>query len=209
MFAIEILKAFCLGICAAVPLGPVAFFVLQKTLCKGRGVGLVTGLGSMLVDTAYAGFSIYAISLITDMIDRYQDKILLIGGVVVAAVGCRMFISKHDFNLMDLEDTKSRTAAGYAIQCAACALANPGAIAMILAIVAILGIHAESLVLPVWAVLPFVAAGEFSYWAFFTWAIDRMRNVLSSWLLNHVNRFAGFVVIVLGAVLVVKGITML
>lgn len=209
MIAIEILKAFCLGVCAAVPLGPVAIFVLQKTLCKGRGVGLVTGLGSTVVDTAYAGFSIFAIGLITEMIDKYQDKILLIGGVIVVLVGWRMASTKHDFNLMDLDDTKSRTAAGYALQCAACALANPGAIAMILAIVAVLDIHAESLTLSVWAVLPFVALGEFSYWAFFTWASSKLRHVLSSWLLNAINKIAGLLVIVLGALLTVKGITML
>lgn len=207
MLAVDVVKAFCLGVCAAIPIGPVAFFVLQKTLCKGRKVGLVTGIGSTVVDTAYAGFSIFAIGLIMDMITRYQSRILMIGGVIVIAVGLRMFMSRHDFSLVTASETRSRTAAGYALQCAACALANPGAVAMILAIVAVLGIHAENLSMPVWAVLPFVAAGEFSYWALFTFLADKLRHAMSPRFLNIINRTAAVAVVILGIVLLVKGIT--
>lgn len=209
MFILEILKAFCLGVCAAVPIGPVCVFVLQKTLCKGRKTGLVTGLGSTVIDTVYAWFGIFAIGLIMDMIDRYQDIILMIGGVVVVVVGWRMFITKHDFNLGCNTETRSRTAAGYALQCAACALANPGAIAMILALVAILGIHVENLTLPFWAVLPFVAAGEFSYWMLFTWAAGKLGNKLSSSILTKISRISGLVIIVLGAVLAIRGVILI
>lgn len=207
MVLLEIIKAFCLGICAAVPPGPVAILVLQKTLTRGRGAGVVTGMGSMTVDTVYAGLSFFAIGMILDVISRYENIILLVGGVIVALVGWSMAVKRP---VVDFEgNSRSKTSVGYAIQCAGCALANPGALAMILTIVALVGLNTETVTLPIWALLPFVAAGEFSYWLLYTWLADKLRRAVTSNSLMWINRIAGVAVIVLGVVLAIRGIIML
>ena len=47
----DVLKGFLTGICASVPLGPIAIFVIQKSLSDGHRSGFLTGLGATTVDT--------------------------------------------------------------------------------------------------------------------------------------------------------------
>ena len=56
---IEVFRAFLVGICAAVPAGPVLLLVLQKTLSRGREAGILTGLGSAFADTLFATVGLF------------------------------------------------------------------------------------------------------------------------------------------------------
>lgn len=51
---LDILKGFIIGICASVPLGPIAILVIQKSLSDGHKAGFFAGLGACLVDTIFA-----------------------------------------------------------------------------------------------------------------------------------------------------------
>ena len=57
---LDIIKGFIVGLCASVPMGPVAILVVQKTLNKGRSAGFVAGLGATVVDTIYAIIALFA-----------------------------------------------------------------------------------------------------------------------------------------------------
>ena len=46
---LDILKGFVIGATAAMPVGPIAILVIQKTMGKGRKAGFVTGLGAAAV----------------------------------------------------------------------------------------------------------------------------------------------------------------
>ena len=48
---LNIIKGFIIGICASVPIGPIAIFVIQQSLSKGHKAGFVTGMGATIVDT--------------------------------------------------------------------------------------------------------------------------------------------------------------
>ena len=45
---LDILKGFIVGICASVPLGPIAILVIQKSLSEGHKSGFLAGLGACL-----------------------------------------------------------------------------------------------------------------------------------------------------------------
>ena len=85
-----ILKAFIIGICASMPLGPVAILVLQKSLGYGRKVGFVTGLGATTVDTTYSILAIFALAVAKGFIETYEYPLFLIGGIIIAAMGFSM-----------------------------------------------------------------------------------------------------------------------
>lgn len=200
------LKAFIIGVLAAIPPGPVALLVMQKTFTRGRWAGVVTGMGSMVIDSLYAFVAMMAVGVVLDTIHLYEAPILLVGGAVVAAVGFNMFMKKP---AEDYEgNSNKKTAVGYAFQCAGCALANPGAIAMILALVAFAGFSADTVDFPMWLLVPFVALGELTYWFFYTMAVKKLRRAVTSHSLTWINRIAGAVVIVLGIVLLIRGAIM-
>ena len=204
----ELLKAILIGICVAIPIGPVLVLVLEKTLSRGRWTGVVTGVGSALVDTMYATAGLFALSLVSGLIDRYQPWIMLAGGLLVVAVGCFMSLSKAETG-KSVSKLKTRyTAVGYAFQAMGCALSNPGAIAVMFAALAFAGLDAVTVSAPVWGVLLCVFAGEMLYWTVLTGLVGRFVHVTREGV-HKVSRVAGIVVAALGLVLIVRGIILL
>lgn len=204
---IEVLKAILVGILASAPIGPVAILVMQKTFCHGRNTGFVAGIGSAVVDTLYALVSLFALALIENFFTRNEALIMIIGGAVVVLVA--FFMSRGNSFRGVKADASKRTMAGYAVQAAGCALANPGALAFMLALVAIVGLNVKDTVLPVWAVVLFVFIGALIWWMSFAYAVDKLRANISAKSLVKVNTIAAILVLVFGLALVVRGIILL
>ena len=49
-----ILKGIIIGICVSAPVGPIGILCIQRTLTKGKKVGIITGLGATFSDLFYA-----------------------------------------------------------------------------------------------------------------------------------------------------------
>ena len=204
---VELLKAFLIGIIASAPPGPVSLLVVQKTFCHGRGAGFAAGVGSAVVDTFYAVVGLFAFMLIGDFFSRNEAWIMLIGGLLVAAVGFSMFRRKPIQSLKVADTTKAK-AVKYALQAAGCALANPGALAYMFALIALMSLDVSETVAPVWLIVLLVFAGALLWWFSLAYVANKMRNSFEIKTLNRVNKIAGAVVIVFGLVLVVRGIAM-
>lgn len=201
MLIVELLKAFAIGVCASAPIGPTAILVLQKTLNGGRKVGFSTALGATVIDTTYSAIAVFAVSAVSDFIFAHQSVFLIIGGLIVGAVGVNMALKK-----LNMENCAG-VSAGNTLQAMLCAISNPGAIAVMLALVALFKIDVD--VTPVWAVVPSVALGSVTYWMFFTTLLSRARRAVRTETLQKINRVAGIIVILLGIVLIVRGIVTL
>ena len=89
----EIIKAFLVGVCASVPVGPIAIFVVQKSLSQGHKAGFIAGLGASVVDTIFAIIAIFALAFAQEFINQHQNIILLAGGVVLILLGISMAFS--------------------------------------------------------------------------------------------------------------------
>lgn len=199
----ELLKAMVVGICVALPVGPVLILVLQKTMRRGRWAGTVAGVGSALVDTLYAAIGLFALTLLDDFIAKETPYILLFGGILVSLLGVMIFLKDTSDGLDDAES--HFTMVGYAVQTAGCALSNPAAIAVMMAILSVLDLDAQSLTAPVWAVLLFCFLGEMLYWFCLSGAVARFLKV-SMRTLRIFSRICGAAIAVFGVVLIVKGI---
>ena len=203
----DLLKAFAVGFCVAVPAGPVLLFVLQKTLGHGRGAGLVCGLGSASVDTTLAALGLYALSLASAFISEHTDLISLVGGVLIMILGVMM--SRRDVPRSErtLEEREGGNV-GFAVQTAGLAASNPGAFAAMLAALTVTGLQAGSLSAPVWAVLLFIFCGEVSYWSALTFIVSRFISV-SPRGLRKFSLVSGLVIAAVGLVFSVKGLIMI
>lgn len=201
--AIELVKAMVVGICAAVPVGPVLMIVLQKTLRRGRWAGTVAGIGSALVDTLYAAIGLYALSLLQDFITRETPYIMLFGGMLVCLLGAMLFFKDTSDGL---EAGESHfTMAGYAVQTAGCALSNPAAVAVMMAILSVFGLDAQSISAPLWAILVCVFLGEMLYWFCLSEAVGKFMRVRPS-TLRIFSKICGVGIAAFGIVLIVKGV---
>ena len=90
---LNIVKAFCVGICASVPLGPIAIMVIQKSLGKGVKSGFMTGAGAGLADTVYAVIALFFLAIAQDLMEKYSAEILIAGGIVIAIIGVLLAVS--------------------------------------------------------------------------------------------------------------------
>lgn len=204
----ELLKAILIGICVAMPIGPVLVLVLERTLSRGRWTGVVTGIGSATVDTSYAAAGIFALSLVSSFIDKYESWLMLGGGVLVIVIGCVMAFSNSDSAKLSGEEKTGLSAAGSALQAMGCALSNPGAIAVMFAALALAGLESSKIQAPVWSILLCVFCGEMLYWTVLTGVVSHFVHVTGE-TLRKLSRIAGFVVMGLGVILLIRGLIMI
>ncbi|MBQ3977986.1 MAG: LysE family transporter [Bacteroidales bacterium] len=201
----DLLKAFAIGICASVPIGPIAILVLQKSLSYGHKAGFATGLGATTVDTTYAIVSIFALAVAQNFLNTYETFIFLIGGIIVAALGWSMAFKDPFRKMKPGEEERGASIKDY-LQAVATALSNPGAIFVMFALFAFFGVDAEDKGFRVFPIILAVAAGSMAYWFAFSRMFGTWRRAFDFKSLIWLNRIAGVVLMIIGIALVGEGL---
>lgn len=202
---LEILKAFIIGICASAPLGPIAILVMQKSLSYGHRAGFATGLGATTIDTTYATISIFALAIAQNFLDKYENLIYLIGGIVVAAVGFSMAF-KDPFRKMKSGDGERGASVKDYLQAVGTALSNPGAVFVMFALFAFFQVNVDAKNFSVVPVILAVAGGSMTYWFFFSWLFSSWRKAINMRTMMWVNRIAGMIIMIIGIALLGGGL---
>ena len=182
----DILKAFLIGICASIPLGPIAIFVIHKSLSKGHLAGFLTGLGATLVDTVFSIIAIFAFAIAENFLAKNEIVILIVGGIIVVGLGAVMTF-KDPFRNLQKESAHTYTLKDF-VQSVAMGLSNPGAILVIFTLFAI-----------------FNAAGSVVYWFFYSMLFASLRRSFKMITLIWINRISGIIVILIGLSLFADG----
>ncbi len=202
---IDILKGFFVGVCASLPLGPIAIMVIQKSLSVGHRAGFITGLGACLVDTFYAAIAIFAWAYAQRFINTYQEWIFLIAGIALILIGLNMTFSNPFKRVRS--SSKSGISIKDFIQAVIMGITNPGAIVVIFTLFAFFGIRAGSS--GHWAIAPIilsVAAGAAVYWFSISWLLSRFRKKINLRSILWINRVTGAIVVIIGIALLFEGI---
>ncbi len=202
---VDIIKGFCVGVCAAAPVGPIAILVIQKSLSKGRKAGFVSGLGASVVDTLYAFIAIFALAFAQQLIDRHQNLILLVGGIVLAIVGLNMALS-NPFRKMKADGEYSVSPKDFG-QAVAMGFSNPMAVFVMFTLFAFFGLADDS---PHnWRVAPIilsVSAGSVTYWFCVSWLLSRFRKKFKMNTILIISRVTGAIVVIIGIALLGQGL---
>ena len=203
---LDIFKGFIIGATAAMPVGPIAILVIQKTMGKGRQAGFVTGLGASVVDTMYAIIALFALAFAQSMIEKHENIILLAGGFILTLIGISMALS-NPFRKRPKGDGKSNVSSKDFLQALAMGISNPMAIFVMFALFAFFGIAQDT---PRdWNVAPIilsVSAGSVTYWFCMSWLLSRFRDRFSLRTLLWISRIMGAIVIIIGLVLMGQGL---
>lgn len=206
---LDLLKAIVVGVAASAPVGPIAIMVIQRTLCKGFKPGFVTSLGATVVDTIYAAVAIFALAFVQDFIEGNSIPIFIGGGIIVVVLGFSMALSNPFRKVKDEEKGPGDSDISPKDFLSACALglSNPGAIAVMFALMAFFGIAENK---PGdWSFFPVIlgiAGGSIGYWLVVTWALNKFRRQFNMRTLIWINRITGAIVVVLGVATLAEGI---
>ena len=202
---LDILKGLLIGICASVPLGPIAILVLQKSLSEGHRAGFMAGLGACLVDTLYAVIAIFALAFAESFIEDHRILIMVGGGIIVVLLGCSMAFKDPFRKMKEEHQTPSYSLKDF-FQAVIMGISNPGAIFVIFALFAFFGIQLEPHDFRVAPILLSLSGGSALYWFLFSWAFSRFRKNFKLSTLLWLNRAAGVIVIIIGIALVAEGV---
>lgn len=206
---VDLLKAIAVGVAASAPVGPIAIFVIQRTLCKGFKPGFIVSLGATVVDTVYAVVAMFALTFVQDFIRGNSIPIFICGGLIVIALGLSMTLANPFRKMKDASKLPEGKDVSTADFLAACAMgfSNPGAIAVMLALMAFFGIGEER---PTdWSFFPTIlgiAGGSALYWFAVTELLSKFRSQFNMRTILWINRTAGAIVIILGLATLAEGI---
>ncbi len=202
---VDMLKGFLVGVCASAPVGPIAILVIQKSLSKGHKSGFVSGLGACVVDTMYAFIAIFALAFAQKLLEEHHNLILLVGGVVLIAIGLYMAFS-NPFRKMKADGTSSVSPKDFG-QAVAMGLSNPMAIFVMFTLFAFFGLADDA---PHnWSVAPIllsVSLGSVTYWFSVSWLLSRFRKNFKMNTILWISRVTGAIVVIIGIALLGQGV---
>ncbi len=201
----DILKGFLVGVCASVPVGPIAILVIQKSLSKGHKAGFIAGLGACVVDTIFAFIAIFALAFAQKFLDAHHNLILLVGGIVLIVMGIHMTTS-DPFRKMKSESSSSDFAKDFG-QSFAMGLSNPMAIFVIFALFAFFGLANDAP--QTWSIAPMLLAvslGSAAYWFLISWGLSHFRKKFKMNTILWISRLTGAIVVIIGIALLGQGL---
>jgi len=88
-----LIKGVIVGLVVSLPLGPMGVLCVQRTLNKGKSSGFSSGMGIATADTIFALIAGLGISFIIHFLSEQQLIIKMIGGLVIAFIGLKIFIA--------------------------------------------------------------------------------------------------------------------
>ena len=194
------------GALISAPMGPIGMLIIQRTLSKGRWMGMSTGVGAALSDLIYCLLAGFGLSFVTDFIEEQQVWLQLSGAVVLSIFAIYLFRKnptralRKNMEAVNASSYWADFATGFLLT-----FSNP------LILFFIIGLFARfCLILPDFTPMHYslvfvsIFVGALGWWYFVTWLVNKLRrrfNVRSLWLVNRIVAVILFVMAVAGVVL--------
>ncbi|MEI7857464.1 MAG: LysE family transporter [Methanomicrobiales archaeon] len=187
------IQGMIIGLTLAVPVGPIALLCVQRAVTDGRIHGILSGIGVATADSFYAGVTFFGLTAISGLILAHQFSLRLAAGVVLMAVGIRIFLSVpaplsekggHETYLKDY------------LSMVAIAIANPLTLIFFVAILPGFGVvfHEDS-VLSAAEFVGGVFLGSTLWWIILCGSIGSVRSRIRLEHLKLINRISGILIV--------------
>ena len=196
MSPVYILWGVLIGIIVAAPMGPVNILCIRRTLTHGPMNGFVIGMGAALADTIFGAIAAFGLAGVTHLLNSYSLWVELIGGLVLLAVGFRIWNS-HPHLTETNDDTRDRIKAS--VGAFLLTITNPMTILGFVAIFAGLGLgNMAKAPLNGVMLVAGVLLGSALWWFVLTEGVAHMKKKLTDDHLLWINRGCGVVVLGFG-----------
>ncbi|MGM0561841.1 MAG: LysE family translocator [Pseudomonadota bacterium] len=196
------IQALVIGFVMAIPLGPIGLLCIERTLSRGIGAGLSTGLGVAVADAIFAALVAYGARWVADEMLPYRDLLRFGGGAVVILLGVRTCLQTPKARLpRNVSLSGSTFLTSFMLT-----LANPLVLVGFIAIFAALDLaeviqdthHALQ-------VIGGIFLGSMVWWFCLTGLMAAIRHHLDQRTLVWLNRGAGAALILLGLLVMIFG----
>ena len=199
-----ILRGFILGFAIAAPVGPIGLLCIQRTLNGGQWVGLASGLGAATADACYGAVAAFGLTLVSGFLIEQQFWLALVGGLFLCYLGVRTLLSAPAERAAAGEARRETHSIGAAYASTfLLTITNPMTILAFVAIFAGAGLAASGgdAGAAAWMVTG-VFLGSAAWWLLLSGGVSLLRARISSGVLLWVNRAAGAILVLFGALAV-------
>jgi threonine/homoserine/homoserine lactone efflux protein len=185
-----------IGLTLAVPVGPLSLLCIRRAVDSGRLHGIVSGIGVATADSLYAAVAVLGLTVVSGFIISQQLFFRVIAGLVLIAVGTRVFFTAPAEPGVD--GGHESLAKDY-LSLLAIALANPITIIFFLVVLPGFGIvlGGMSLVTSAEFVLG-IFSGSVLWWVVLCGAVGSVRSRLNTRNLQVINRVSGVLIVLFG-----------
>lgn len=193
----NLFKGILIGLMFGVPIGAVGAMAVQRTLERGFGAGLLTGLGSSAADCLYACVEVFGLTFISDFLLKYQTIITIIGGAFVLIMGISQFVKKPAGSAPQ----KSAEGAKMFLSSFAVGITNPAAILTFLFAFTYFGIAEISGALNGFLLVAGVFIGTYIWWSALSGAVCIIKRKTGNRVIHRMNKIFGGILILFSAVI--------
>lgn len=197
-----------IGVLVAAPVGPVNVLCIQRAVERGFWGGLAAGIGSVLGDGLIALCAGLGVGAVSGAIEKHRAIIQAIGGLALIAFGWKLYVTTPRVRMESDADTANASLKDYVWdipQTFFLTITNPGAVLGLFAIFGGVSTFVEvHSTIDVLLMVAAIMAGSMMWWIGLSNFISRYRHLIDAEKLRLVNRIAGAVLGVFGAVLLAE-----
>ena len=200
-----LMKGILIGFVASIPLGPVGVICVQRTLCKTRHSGFVSGLGAATADTLFATVAAFFLSMVLAFVQKHIDILKVVGGIAVIIVGVNIFLKNPVVQIRRNRANKGNLWSDY-LSVFLITLTNPAFILMFMALFASFGISSEGAVpyIQGTGLITGVFVGASLWWFVLTFGVSLLRKRFRPRHMLYLNRISGALIVALGAIAIIS-----
>ena len=202
-----IIKGIFTGFILATPVGASSVICMRRLLTKGHAEGFVSALGIAFGDLFYASIAMFSLSVISDLIIKYQIPIRFIGGIVLLILGIKIFIKKKPIIACSLEQINHfrNFSSTFFLT-----ISNPLIIIFLATILTTMGMQkAPETTFGILILLLCVFAGSISWWILIIGGCLVFNYQPTPAVIQRINKVSGILLVLSGVIFFTKSIHMI
>jgi len=180
-----IAQSLLIGLSIAAPVGPIGLLVIQRTLQRGRAVGLATGLGAAVADAAYGAVGAFGVNGVIRLLQDARLSLALCGGSFLLWLAWRTWTAAPPDHAAEVRSHGRGLAGAFAGTCLL-TLSNPATVFSFIAIFGSLGARGP-LAAP-WPMIAGVLVGSALWWLLLVGVVGALRQRFDARWQRVVNR---------------------
>ncbi|MDR2126325.1 MAG: LysE family translocator [Prevotellaceae bacterium] len=205
---IDFLKAFIVGFCGSVAVGPIGVLCIQRTINKGKHSGFMSGAGAASADTLFAALAVFCLAAVQSLLEHNQAIFYIAGGAIIAWIGIKIHFSNPIKQLKKPKISKFKLLEDFA-STFLLTLTNPMTIFFLIGLFALVKLDLTTRTntsSSVTIVLLGVFLGACLWWTLLISIVNKFRKKFRLRKLWLVNKIAGIIIFILGVISVFEGI---
>ena len=190
------------GFLIPIPPGAIAVVCTQRTLCKNRKSGFVSGLGASAANAISATIAVFFLGIVFPFIENNMEILKIICGVCIMILGISILTKNPVIQLRKKHTNKVNLWSDF-LSIFLIAIVNPAFILTFMTFFAFFNVGEITYPQGVGLICG-VFIGASLWWFIFTSGVNIFRNKFRVRYMLYLNKISGVVIIVLGLIVILS-----